>query len=86
MDVAYADKRQFFLTLFLILTAGDELPKTAWLVSKMGRLTAGVQYEPKCKCFRHYYGVPFFNMNLLNIITISHHAITVNSIDFTPFV
>ncbi|GER29486.1 hypothetical protein STAS_05341 [Striga asiatica] len=27
--------------------AGDELPKTAWLVSKMGRLTAGVQYEPK---------------------------------------
>ncbi|KAL7140807.1 hypothetical protein ABFS83_08G011500 [Erythranthe nasuta] len=28
-------------------TAGDELPKNAWLVSKMGRLTAGVQYEPK---------------------------------------
>ncbi|KAL6551492.1 hypothetical protein OROGR_007646 [Orobanche gracilis] len=27
--------------------AGDELPKTVWLVSKMGRLTAGVQYEPK---------------------------------------
>ncbi|XP_042019688.1 uncharacterized protein LOC121767485 isoform X1 [Salvia splendens] len=24
----------------------DELPKNAWLVSKMGRLTAGVQYEP----------------------------------------
>ncbi|KAK4426152.1 hypothetical protein Salat_1383700 [Sesamum alatum] len=24
-----------------------ELPKNAWLVSKMGRLTAGVQYEPK---------------------------------------
>ncbi|KAK6129326.1 hypothetical protein DH2020_036934 [Rehmannia glutinosa] len=28
-------------------SVGDELPKTAWLVSKMGRLTAGVQYEPK---------------------------------------
>ncbi|KAL3629219.1 hypothetical protein CASFOL_026441 [Castilleja foliolosa] len=25
---------------------GNELPKSAWLVSKMGRLTAGVQYEP----------------------------------------
>lgn len=24
----------------------DELPRTAWLVSKMGRLTAGLQYEP----------------------------------------
>ncbi|XP_010555965.1 PREDICTED: uncharacterized protein LOC104825337 isoform X2 [Tarenaya hassleriana] len=24
----------------------DELPKTAWIVSKMGRLTVGVQYEP----------------------------------------
>ncbi|KAL0450662.1 UNVERIFIED_CONTAM: hypothetical protein Slati_1622600 [Sesamum latifolium] len=27
--------------------AADELPRNAWLVSKMGRLTAGVQYEPK---------------------------------------
>ncbi|XP_074305450.1 uncharacterized protein LOC141640622 isoform X1 [Silene latifolia] len=26
----------------------DEFPKSAWLVSKMGRLTAGVQYEPLC--------------------------------------
>ncbi|KAJ0052093.1 hypothetical protein Pint_02714 [Pistacia integerrima] len=25
----------------------DELPKCAWLVSKMGRLTVGVQYEPQ---------------------------------------
>ncbi|GMY22539.1 Beta-galactosidase 9 isoform 2, partial [Fagus crenata] len=25
----------------------DEFPKSAWLVSKMGRLTAGVQYEPQ---------------------------------------
>ncbi|XP_028060610.1 uncharacterized protein LOC114264214 [Camellia sinensis] len=26
---------------------GDEFPKSAWLVSKMGRLTAGVQYKPQ---------------------------------------
>ncbi|XP_059641319.1 uncharacterized protein LOC132283398 [Cornus florida] len=26
---------------------GDEFPKSAWLVSKIGRLTAGVQYEPQ---------------------------------------
>uniref|UniRef100_A0A1J3CEI4 Uncharacterized protein n=1 Tax=Noccaea caerulescens TaxID=107243 RepID=A0A1J3CEI4_NOCCA len=26
----------------------NELPKSAWLVSKMGRLTVGVQYEPLC--------------------------------------
>ncbi|KAG7016189.1 hypothetical protein SDJN02_21294 [Cucurbita argyrosperma subsp. argyrosperma] len=25
----------------------DELPKSAWLVSKMGRLTTGVQFEPQ---------------------------------------
>lgn len=27
----------------------DELPKSAWLVSRMGRVTAGVQYEPQRK-------------------------------------
>ncbi|KAJ8426133.1 hypothetical protein Cgig2_001001 [Carnegiea gigantea] len=27
----------------------DEYPRSAWLVSKMGRLTAGLQYEPQCK-------------------------------------
>ncbi|KAG2261340.1 hypothetical protein Bca52824_068419 [Brassica carinata] len=27
-------------------TTKDEFPKSAWLVSKMGRLTVGVQYEP----------------------------------------
>uniref|UniRef100_A0A5B7BFW6 Uncharacterized protein n=1 Tax=Davidia involucrata TaxID=16924 RepID=A0A5B7BFW6_DAVIN len=26
---------------------GDEFPKSAWLISKIGRLTAGVQYEPQ---------------------------------------
>ncbi|CAN8266117.1 unnamed protein product [Cochlearia groenlandica] len=29
-----------------ISPATEELPKSAWLVSKMGRLTVGVQYEP----------------------------------------
>ncbi|KAH7845440.1 hypothetical protein Vadar_001995 [Vaccinium darrowii] len=28
-------------------SSGDELPKSVWLVSKMERLTAGVQYEPQ---------------------------------------
>jgi hypothetical protein len=27
-------------------SANNELPKHAWLVSKMGSLTVGVQYEP----------------------------------------
>ena len=30
----------------------DELPKNAWLVSKIGRLTVGVQYDPQCKFCR----------------------------------
>ncbi|KAG9141203.1 hypothetical protein Leryth_001690 [Lithospermum erythrorhizon] len=36
--------------------ARDEFPKSAWLVSKMGRLTAGVQYEPQFggKCIPKY--------------------------------
>ncbi|XP_052196607.1 uncharacterized protein LOC127803965 isoform X2 [Diospyros lotus] len=29
------------------LSSGDEFPKSAWLVSKIGRLTTGVQYEPQ---------------------------------------
>lgn len=37
----------------LFYPAGDELPKHAWLVSKMGRLTAGVQYEPQGKHLKH---------------------------------
>ena len=27
----------------------DDLPKSVWLVRKVGRLTAGLQYEPDCK-------------------------------------
>lgn len=47
----------FFLILLtrwtlLSFAVKDELPKNAWLVSKMGRLTVGVQYEPQCKFCR----------------------------------
>ncbi|KAG5534931.1 hypothetical protein RHGRI_022894 [Rhododendron griersonianum] len=38
---------------------GDEFPKSAWLVSKMGRLTAGVQYEPN---FRSKEGTRYNNL------------------------
>ncbi|KAL3526420.1 hypothetical protein ACH5RR_011076 [Cinchona calisaya] len=31
----------------IIVRVGDEFPRSAWLVSKMGTLTAGVQYEPQ---------------------------------------
>lgn len=33
---------------------GDDVPKSAWLVSKMGRLTTGVQYESQCNFLGHY--------------------------------
>lgn len=33
----------------------SEIPKSAWLVSKMGRLTVGVQYEPECMSTRLYF-------------------------------
>ncbi|XP_057983965.1 uncharacterized protein LOC131168505 isoform X2 [Malania oleifera] len=32
--------------MLIPFSSADEYPKCAWLVSKMGRLTAGVQYEP----------------------------------------
>ncbi|KAI3778529.1 hypothetical protein L2E82_07893 [Cichorium intybus] len=33
--------------ILVISALGDELPKATWLVSKIGRLTAGVQYDPQ---------------------------------------
>lgn len=30
---------------------GDDIPKSAWLIRRIGRLTAGVQYEPQSKFF-----------------------------------
>ncbi|GJW63315.1 hypothetical protein Tco_0115199 [Tanacetum coccineum] len=32
---------------FVPYTLGDDFPKSAWLVTKMGRLTAGVHYDPQ---------------------------------------
>ena len=47
--------------LFLTAASADELPKNAWLVSKMGRLTAGVQYEPTCMLFVELIPVSFLS-------------------------
>ncbi|KAI3750677.1 hypothetical protein L2E82_21413 [Cichorium intybus] len=33
--------------ILVISALGDELPKATWLVSKIGRLTAGVKYDPQ---------------------------------------
>lgn len=33
---------------FVPFSAADKCPTNAWLVSKIGRLTVGVQYEPQC--------------------------------------
>lgn len=50
----------------------DELPKSAWLVSKMGRLTAGVQYEPQRKNYTDFiplellYLWVFYTLELLH--------------------
>lgn len=57
----------------LWFVVADELPKGAWLVSKMGRLTAGVQYEPLCNILKQYYKFCLFNyyidiLNLMNLV------------------
>lgn len=38
----------------------DELPKSAWLVSKMGRVTAGVQFEPQSKNYTYFIPLEIF--------------------------
>ena len=40
----------------------DKCPTNAWLVSKIGRLTVGVQYEPQCKFLIHQ--IPFAQMQV----------------------
>ncbi|XP_075483386.1 uncharacterized protein LOC142523460 [Primulina tabacum] len=47
MGLRYGSSNLSFGATVIPFTSGDELPKNAWLVSKMGRLTAGIQYEPK---------------------------------------
>jgi hypothetical protein len=38
----------------------DDLPKSAWLVSKIGRVTAGVQYEPHRKYYADLIPIEIF--------------------------
>ncbi|KAG4911492.1 hypothetical protein JHK86_051925 [Glycine max] len=47
MGLRYGSGNLSFGVTLLPFAMKDELPKSAWLVSKMGRLTAGVQYEPQ---------------------------------------
>ncbi|PSS30385.1 Phosphoglucosamine mutase [Actinidia chinensis var. chinensis] len=46
MGLRYGSSNLSLGATLVPFSSGDELPKSAWLVSKMGRLTAGVQYEP----------------------------------------
>ncbi|KAH6774434.1 beta-galactosidase [Perilla frutescens var. hirtella] len=47
MGLRYGSSNLSVGASFVPFSAADELPRNAWLVSKMGRITAGVQYEPK---------------------------------------
>ncbi|KAK4417768.1 hypothetical protein Salat_2189500 [Sesamum alatum] len=50
MGLRYGSSNLSVGATIIPFSAGDEFPRNAWLVSKMGRLTAGVQYEPKFGC------------------------------------
>lgn len=45
----------------------DDLPRKAWLVMKMGSLTAGVQYEPECKSPSYF----LFEFSFVNCVAYS---------------
>ncbi|KAK1404443.1 Beta-galactosidase 9 [Heracleum sosnowskyi] len=47
MGLRYGSTNLSFGTTFLPLLLGDDIPKSAWLIRRIGRLTAGVQYEPQ---------------------------------------
>lgn len=47
MGLRYGSTNMSIGATLMPFAMGDEFPKTAWLVSKIGRLTAGVQYEPQ---------------------------------------
>ncbi|KAI4389093.1 hypothetical protein MLD38_001356 [Melastoma candidum] len=47
MGLRYGSGNLSFGATVTPFSATDEMPKTVWLVSKMGRLTAGIQYEPQ---------------------------------------
>ncbi|GFY87189.1 hypothetical protein Acr_05g0008280 [Actinidia rufa] len=59
MGLRYGSSNLSFGATLVPFSSGDELPKSAWLVSKMGRLTAGVQYEP---CFGSKDGARYKNL------------------------
>ncbi|KAK2365577.1 hypothetical protein QL285_079060 [Trifolium repens] len=46
MGLRYGSGNLSFGVTLMPFSKKDELPKSAWLVSKIGRVTAGVQYEP----------------------------------------
>ena len=41
--------RIYFFSIWMCSTGSNDFPRSAWLVGKLGRLNAGVQYEPQCK-------------------------------------
>ncbi|BAU01016.1 uncharacterized protein HKW66_Vig0256230 [Vigna angularis] len=47
MGLRYGSGNLSFGVTLMPFALKDELPKSAWLVSKMGRVTAGVQFEPQ---------------------------------------
>ncbi|XP_022133850.1 uncharacterized protein LOC111006302 [Momordica charantia] len=47
MGLRYGSRNLSLGVTLMPFSSKDELPKSAWLVSKMGRLTTGVQYEPQ---------------------------------------
>ncbi|KAJ7974569.1 Beta-galactosidase [Quillaja saponaria] len=47
MGLRYGSGNLSFGVTLMPFAVKDEFPKSAWLVSKMGNLTAGVQYEPQ---------------------------------------
>ncbi|XP_027357883.1 uncharacterized protein LOC113867091 isoform X2 [Abrus precatorius] len=47
MGLRYGSGNLSFGVTLMPFAMKDELPKSAWLVSKIGRVTAGVQYEPQ---------------------------------------
>lgn len=49
-----------FAVLLSYVAVKDELPKSAWLVSKMGRVTAGVQFEPQSKNYTYFIPLEIF--------------------------
>ncbi|KAF5958697.1 hypothetical protein HYC85_005922 [Camellia sinensis] len=57
MGLRYGSSNLSFGATLLPFSMDGEFPKSAWLVSKMGRLTAGVQYEPQCLEKRKSWGM-----------------------------